>query len=148
MSQNLKKIQLNVIVLIQILLFFSCKNEVSEERYIPLIAHCDTELCKSVLYDIKLSKHNLSLKVKEGFVSEEEAIKYCLTTNTGCGTYIFFMLEKMIDNDTVKFKFLDEKYFIRNQEVFLNNLIEESLAGTLANINKIENDIFEVCSCK
>jgi hypothetical protein len=148
MGNNVKSKYIIIFFLIQMMGLNSCYQEVQEEQYISLITHCDNDLCKSVLYDIKLSKHNLTLKVKEGFVGEEEVIKYCLTTNTGCGAHIYFVLKKLIDKDHAKFKFLEEKYNIKDKELFLSSIAQESLKKTISNINDIENDVSEICNCK
>lgn len=148
MGINVKGRYFKMFFFIQMILLSSCRQEVREDQYISLITNCDSNLCKSVLYDIKLSKHNLGLKVKERLESEEEIINYCLTTNAGCGAYIYFHLKKLIDRDNAKFKFLDEKYNIEDKELFLNSMAKKSLEETISYINDIENDVSEVCNCK
>ena len=124
----------------------SCRENIQERDPLQLI-DCNDDLCKSVLYDIYISKHNLDLKVQEGFSQEEEVIKYCLTTNSECGSRIYYSIRKLINKDSIRFKVLNEKYFIGNKQSFLDNAIKPSLTATLESISNIENDIYKICNC-
>lgn len=129
-----------------IIVLSSCRENKQERESLQLI-DCNDDLCKSVLYDIYIAKFNLDLTVQEGISREEEIIKYCLTTDSQCGSRIYYSIRKLINKDSIRFKVLNEKYFIGNKESFLDNTIKPSLTATLESISNIENDIYKICNC-
>ena len=145
MKSKLINIHYNFIFLF---VLYSCQQGVKTDHYLEVI-NCKDAHCKSVLYDVQISKHNLKLKVQEKVTSEKETIEYCLTTNHQCGAKIYFSLKELFESDTMKFHLLDQKYHIKDKELFIDYIMDEGvLSNSLANIDSVEVDIFEACFCK
>jgi hypothetical protein len=133
-------------------IFLTGCNNISHGNYnaepLSLVHSCENEICKSVMYDLKLSLYNLELMLHNESYPPSDVIKFCLTKNVDCGYYVFYSLQNLYQTDSIKFNFLTESFNLNSQEDFVDQIYSSNFIEVQNKITSIYNTISDECKCK
>lgn len=127
---------------------FGCtqrKEELNFHEEIKIL-NCESA-CLKMIYELSISMHNFESKNESRSFTDEELVNYCLSTDTQCGGKLYYSLKELIEYDSIKFKYLSEKYDLDNPDSF-NQKIKTSSFGFLHKLDDIRTEIISLCDCK
>lgn len=108
--------------------------------------NCENDFHETVLYELSNSLNNFHAELNESAYSKEEIINYCLLVNSGCGATIFYDLEKLTLQDSVRFCSLRSEFNLNSIDSFagyMSSPPEEYEKKT----EKLIGELLELCDC-